>query len=130
MCKDADTPFANVVCAGLNAYGRGDKEISSNMERSIVIETNALSHFTTTVGTISSTAVYIGLFGTVLGIMKAFHNIAATGTGGISVVIAGISEALISTAAGLLVAVPAVMAYNYFTISSQTIFFKFNVFIK
>ena len=114
MCKDADTPFANVVCAGLNAYGRGDKEISSNMERSIVIETNALSHFTTTVGTISSTAVYIGLFGTVLGIMKAFHNIAATGTGGISVVIAGISEALISTAAGLLVAVPAVMAYNYF----------------
>ncbi|PIP68207.1 MAG: flagellar motor protein MotA [Candidatus Omnitrophica bacterium CG22_combo_CG10-13_8_21_14_all_43_16] len=114
MCRDADTPFANVVSAGLNAFGRGEKEISSNMERSIVVQTNMLSRFTTTVGTISSTAVYIGLLGTVIGIMKAFHSISATGAGGISVVINGISEALISTAAGLLVAVPAVMAYNYF----------------
>lgn len=114
MCKDAATPFANVVCAGLNAYGRGDKEISSNMERSIVIETNMLSRFTTIVGTIGSISIYIGLFGTVLGIMKAFHNISVAGTGGISVVINGISEALISTAAGLCVAVPAIIAYNYF----------------
>lgn len=114
MCNDAGTPFANVVCAGLNAYGRGDKEVSSNMERSIVIETNMLSRFTTIVGTIGSTAVYIGLFGTVLGIIRAFHDISKTGSGGISVVINGISEALICTAAGLCVAVPAVIAYNYF----------------
>lgn len=114
MCKDAATPFANVVCAGLNAYGRGEKEISSSMERSIVIETNMLSRFTTIVGTIGSTAVYIGLFGTVLGIIRAFHDISKTGSGGISVVINGISEALICTAAGLCVAVPAVIAYNYF----------------
>ncbi len=114
MCKDANTPFANVVCAGLNAYGRGEKEISSSMERSIVIETNMLSRFTTIVGTIGSTAVYIGLFGTVLGIIRAFHDISKTGSGGISVVINGISEALICTAAGLCVAVPAVIAYNYF----------------
>lgn len=114
MCKDAGTPFANVVSAGLDAFGRGEKEISSNMERTIVVQTNMLSRFTTTVGTISSTAVYIGLLGTVLGIMKAFHSISVTGSGGMSVVINGISEALITTAAGLLVAVPAVMAYNYF----------------
>jgi biopolymer transport protein ExbB len=114
MCKDAATPFANVVCAGLTAYGRGEKEISSNMERSIVIETNMLSRFTAVVGTIGGMAVYIGLLGTVLGIMKVFHNISATGTGGISVVINGISEALITTATGLCVAVPAVIAYNYF----------------
>ena len=114
MCKDASTPFANVVCAGLNAYGRGGKEITSNMERTIMIETNTLSRFTAIVGTIGSVAVYIGLFGTVLGIMKAFHNISATGTGGISVVINGISEALITTIAGLCIAVPAVIAYNYF----------------
>ncbi len=114
ICKDAGTPFANVVCAGLNAFGRGDKEISSNMERTIVIETNKLSRFTTIVGTIGSTAVYIGLFGTVLGIIRAFHDISKTGSGGISVVINGISEALICTAAGLCVAVPAVIAYNYF----------------
>jgi biopolymer transport protein ExbB/TolQ len=84
------------------------------MERSIVIETNMLSRFTTIVGTIGSVAVYIGLFGTVLGIIRAFHDISKTGSGGISVVINGISEALICTAAGLCVAVPAVVAYNYF----------------
>ncbi|HAZ09651.1 MAG: hypothetical protein A2047_03550 [Omnitrophica bacterium GWA2_41_15] len=114
MCKDAGTPFANVVWAGLDAFGRGEKEISSNMERTIVIETNMLSHFTAVVGTIGSMSVYVGLLGTVLGIMKAFNNISATGTGGISVVITGISEALISTVAGLCIAVPAVTAYNYF----------------
>lgn len=114
MCKDASTPFANVVCAGLSAYGRGEKEMTSNMERAIMIETNTLSRFTTIVGTIGSVAVYIGLFGTVLGIMKAFHNVSTTGTGGISVVINGISEALITTIAGLCIAVPAVIAYNYF----------------
>ena len=114
MCKDAATPFANVVCSGLSAYNRGEKEISNNMERSIVIETNTLSRLTTIVGTIGSVAVYIGLFGTVLGIIRAFHDISKTGSGGISVVINGISEALICTAAGLCVAVPAVIAYNYF----------------
>jgi len=114
MCKDANTPFADVVCAGLNAHGRGEKEISSNMERAIIVQTNLLSRFTSIVGTIGSTAVYIGLFGTVLGIIRAFHDISRTGSGGISVVINGISEALICTAAGLCVAVPAVIAYNYF----------------
>ena len=114
MCKDAATPFANVVCSGLNAYGKGEKEISSNLERAIVIETNMLTRFTTIVGTIGSVAVYIGLFGTVLGIIRAFHDISKSGSGGISVVINGISEALICTAAGLCVAVPAVIAYNYF----------------
>lgn len=114
MCKDAATPFANVVCTGLNAYGKGEKEISSSMDRSIVVETNMLNRFSAVVGTIGSTAVYIGLFGTVLGIIRAFHDISKTGSGGISVVINGISEALICTAAGLCVAVPAVIAYNYF----------------
>ncbi|MDP2920745.1 MAG: MotA/TolQ/ExbB proton channel family protein [Candidatus Omnitrophota bacterium] len=114
MCRDANTPFADVVCAGLTAYGRGEKEISSNMERAIVVETNLLGRFTSIVGTIGSVAVYIGLFGTVLGIIRAFHDISKAGTGGISIVINGISEALVCTAAGLCVAVPAVVAYNYF----------------
>jgi biopolymer transport protein ExbB/TolQ len=57
--------------------------------------------------------VYIGLFGTVLGIIKAFQEIAKSGAGGINVVISGISEALVCTAAGLCVAVPAVIAFNY-----------------
>jgi len=114
ICKEHNSPFSNVVYAGLSFYNHGEKEISNNMEREMVIETTILEKFTAVVGTIGSIAVYIGLFGTVLGIIRAFHDISVSGTGGISVVINGISEALICTAAGLSVAVPAVIAYNYF----------------
>lgn len=64
--------------------------------------------------TVSSSAPFIGLFGTVVGIIKAFHNMAMMGSGGFSVVAAGISEALIATALGLGVAIIAVIFYNYF----------------
>ena len=64
--------------------------------------------------TIGSNAPYIGLFGTVLGIMKAFNDLSTTPEAGQQTVMAGISMALLATAAGLWVAIPAVMAYNYF----------------
>jgi len=73
-----------------------------------------LEKYTTIVGTIGSVSVYIGLFGTVIGIIRAFHDISLAGSGGISVVIAGVSEALVATAAGLSVAIPAIVAYNFF----------------
>jgi len=114
ICKTHDTPFSSVVYAGLSFFGHNEKEISNNMEREIVIETTTLENFTAIVGTIGSVAVYIGLFGTVLGIIRAFHDISASSAGGINVVIRGISEALACTAAGLCVAVPAVIAYNFF----------------
>ncbi len=84
------------------------------MDREITIETIRLERYTSIVGTIGNTAVYIGLFGTVLGIIRAFHDIAAAGAGGMSIVIGGVAEALVCTAMGLLVAIPAVIAYNYF----------------
>jgi len=65
--------------------------------------------------TIGSTAPFIGLFGTVVGIINAFRSIAATGSGGMSVVSGGIAEALVSTAMGIFVAIPAVVAFNHFT---------------
>jgi biopolymer transport protein ExbB len=65
-------------------------------------------------GTMGNTAPLIGLLGTVWGIMRAFHDMARTGSAGPSVVAAGVAEALFTTAAGLLVAVPAVMIYNHF----------------
>jgi biopolymer transport protein ExbB len=64
---------------------------------------------------ISSAAPFIGLFGTVVGIINAFRSMAQSGQGGLGAVSAGISEALFTTATGLLVAIPAVMAFNYFT---------------
>jgi len=65
-------------------------------------------------GTVGSSAPFIGLFGTVVGIIKSFESMAISGKGGFSVVAAGLSEALIATAAGILVAVIAVIFYNYF----------------
>jgi biopolymer transport protein ExbB len=65
-------------------------------------------------GTMGNTAPLIGLLGTVWGIMRAFHDMARTGSAGPSVVAAGVAEALFTTAAGLLIAVPAVMLYNHF----------------
>jgi biopolymer transport protein ExbB/TolQ len=65
--------------------------------------------------TIGSTAPFIGLLGTVVGIINAFHGIAATGSGGMTAVAGGIGEALVSTALGIFVAIPAVVAFNHFT---------------
>jgi biopolymer transport protein ExbB len=115
ICKEMPSPFSNVACSGLELYGHPEKEISNAMEREITIETTKLERYTSIVGTIGNTAVYIGLFGTVLGIIRAFHDIAAAGSGGMSIVIGGVAEALVCTATGLFVAIPAVIAFNYFT---------------
>jgi biopolymer transport protein ExbB/biopolymer transport protein TolQ len=65
--------------------------------------------------TIGSTAPFIGLFGTVVGIINAFTSLAAAGSGGMAVVSGGIAEALVSTALGIFVAIPAVVGFNHFT---------------
>ena len=65
--------------------------------------------------TVGATAPFVGLLGTVVGIITAFQGIAATGSGGLGAVSAGISEALVETALGLVVAIPAVWFYNYLT---------------
>ena len=113
-CHNAKTPFAAVVAAGLNAIHLDEKEITEAMERETLIQANSLQQHTALLGTIGSTAVYIGLLGTVWGIIWTFRDIAQMGAGGINVVIHGIAEALVCTAAGLVVAIPAVAAYNYF----------------
>jgi biopolymer transport protein ExbB/TolQ len=73
-----------------------------------------LERFLGILGTLGNIAPFIGLFGTVVGIIKAFRDLALSGSGGPAVVAKGIAEALVSTAAGLMVAIPAVIAYNYF----------------
>jgi len=78
------------------------EEISADLRRGLSV-----------LASVGSTAPFVGLLGTVLGIISAFQGIAATGSGGLSSVSAGISEALIETALGLIVAIPAVLAFNY-----------------
>jgi biopolymer transport protein ExbB len=114
LCAAAATPFAQVVCSGLELVGRTRVEISNAMEREITMETVKLERLTSIVATIGNTAVYIGLFGTVLGIIRAFHDISSAGAGGMSIVIGGVAEALVCTATGLFVAIPAVIFFNYF----------------
>jgi biopolymer transport protein ExbB len=114
-CRETDSPFAKVVLAGLEKAGRAEKLVGNVMERQIAIEVGGLERFTSIVGTIGNIAVYIGLFGTVLGIIRAFRDISAAGSGGMDVVIGGVAEALITTATGLAVAVPSVILYNYFS---------------
>jgi biopolymer transport protein ExbB len=113
--EKVNTPFSRVACAGLKLFGDDEALISSAMDRQTTIETNKLEKHTAITGTIGSVAVYIGLFGTVLGIIRAFRDISMNGSGELNVVVNGIAEALICTAAGLVVAVPAVVFYNYFT---------------
>lgn len=111
-CKNANTPFADMAADGISAREGGTDAVTSAMERRILVEVNIMERFTTLLGSIGSTAVYIGLFGTVIGIIRAFGDIANIGSGGINAIIGGIAEALISTAAGIFVAVPAIVVYN------------------
>ena len=114
LCKNIDTPVAKVALAGLNLHGHDEKLISNAMEREITVQTIKLERFIGIVGSIGGTAVYIGLLGTVIGIMRAFNDIGRAGNGGMNIVTVGIAEALVCTAAGLLVSIPAVLSYNWF----------------
>jgi len=116
---------AQVVSAGLLEY-EGVREAGGDPAASLELVTSALRDSMSEtliqlkqglgfLATIGSTAPFVGLFGTVAGIINAFRNIAATGSGGMSVVSGGIAEALVTTALGIFVAIPAVAAFNYFT---------------
>jgi len=89
--------------------------IKRSLNRSISVELRRLVQLVPFLATAGNTAPFIGLFGTVWGIMDTFHGIGLSGSASLAVVAPGISEALIATAAGLAVAIPSVIGYNYFT---------------
>ena len=117
--------IAKVVSAGLIEYDNDKVELKDShdlvgavgraLDRAVSLTSAEMKKGTGGLATIGSSAPFIGLFGTVVGIINAFQGIATSGSGGLAAVSAGISEALITTAFGILVAVPAVMAFNYFT---------------
>jgi biopolymer transport protein ExbB/TolQ len=93
---------------------RGDRAArEAALEHAVEVEVHGLEGGVTALGTIASLAPFVGLFGTVIGIIKAFGSMAINAGGGAEVVSAGIAEALVTTACGLLVAIPSVAAYNY-----------------
>src|ERR671933_727739 len=98
----------SVTVADINSAERA-------IERNMLLEVTQLKRGLAVLATVGATAPFVGLLGTTMGIVNAFTGMAATGSGGLAAIGGGIAEALITTAFGLLVAIPAVWAYNYFT---------------
>jgi len=98
--------------------GGGEFRVADNVGRALrratTLETQRLERYLTFLATTGSAAPFIGLFGTVWGIMDSFRSIGATGSASLAVVAPGISEALVATAIGLVAAIPAVIGYNHF----------------
>jgi biopolymer transport protein ExbB/biopolymer transport protein TolQ len=113
--------LGRVLAAGLQAYkttslAKKDLVFESTaraLERQGQREAQTMKKGIAVLATVASTAPFIGLFGTVMGIINSFNSMASSGSGGLGTVSAGIAEALATTAVGLIVAILAVMAYNY-----------------
>jgi biopolymer transport protein ExbB/biopolymer transport protein TolQ len=113
--------LGRTIHAGLGAYRTVEKSdhdlafesVARALERQSQREVQNMKKGLGLLATVSSTAPFVGLLGTVMGIVTAFQQMAASGSGGLGTVSAGIAEALITTAFGLLVAIPAVFAFNY-----------------
>jgi biopolymer transport protein ExbB len=122
--RNKKSHIAKVVATGLSEFQSASAQVSEaevveaakrGLDRSIAIVHADMKRGLSGLATIGSTAPFVGLFGTVVGIINAFKGIEAEKATGLSAVAGGISEALVTTALGLLVAVPAVWAFNYFT---------------
>ncbi|MEZ5425282.1 MAG: MotA/TolQ/ExbB proton channel family protein [Pyrinomonadaceae bacterium] len=123
--KHKDSHLAMVVSSGLKEFAahQGTAEISGDemeaskraLQRAIAVKTAELKRGLAGLATVGSTAPFVGLFGTVVGIIGAFNALRANETAGIGAVGGSIAEALVATAFGISVAVPAVWLFNYFT---------------
>ncbi|HEX4989819.1 MAG TPA: MotA/TolQ/ExbB proton channel family protein [Candidatus Binatia bacterium] len=123
ICKqNSQSPAARIFLNVLEREGsQGLDNASTLATEAMFEETQKLKKHLWILGTVASSAPFIGLLGTVVGIIKAFESMAVAGTGGFAVVAAGISEALVATALGLAVAIIAVIFYNYFQTRISTL---------
>jgi biopolymer transport protein ExbB len=122
--RNKKSHIAKVVATGLSEFQSASAQVPDEevveaakrgLERSVAIVHAEMKRGLSGLATIGSTAPFVGLFGTVTGIIHAFQGIEQSHATGLSAVAGGIAEALVTTAMGLVVAVPAVWAYNYFT---------------
>jgi biopolymer transport protein ExbB/biopolymer transport protein TolQ len=122
--RNKKSHIAKVVATGLSEFQSASSQVAEQevvdaakrgLERSVAIVHAELKRGLSGLATIGSTAPFVGLFGTVIGIINAFKGISQEKATGLAAVAGGIAEALVTTAIGLFVAVPAVWAFNYFT---------------
>jgi biopolymer transport protein ExbB len=112
--KASDSTEMTVISAGLDEIERGVDAVAEAMVGQKARSRMKLERNLAFLGTLGNNAPFIGLFGTVLGIIRAFHDLSGNQAGGVAVVMAGISDALVATAVGLMVAIPAVIGFNFF----------------
>lgn len=109
------SPVAQVFRKGYQELQTDDLGLEHTLRKAGMAEVKELESHISFLATVGSTSPFIGLFGTVVGIMTSFEQIGSKGSASLATVAPGIAEALIATAAGLLAAIPAVIAYNYFS---------------
>lgn len=114
FCQRQNKPIARVMVQGMAAVNRSHEEQVQRVDTAIELEQVEMERNIGVLGTMANIAPLLGLFGTVVGIIRAFADIARTGSGGGAVVAMGVSEALLTTAAGIIVAVIATVFYNVF----------------
>jgi biopolymer transport protein ExbB len=121
LCESSKTPLAGIFLEGLRWRNIALEDLNAVLATSRSEAVTEIRRGLWALGTIGSLAPFIGLFGTVWGILKSFHLMAVQGSGGFAVVASGISEALVATAAGLLVAIIALAAYNWLQVRCVSI---------
>jgi biopolymer transport protein ExbB len=137
LVQKGDSIEARVAQAGLSHLYKGPASVEEAMTSRLVLERSRLEKNLIVLGTLGNNAPFIGLFGTVLGVIKAFNDLAINGSSGVAVVMSGISSALVATALGILVALPAVIANNAFQTvlkkkiaNTQSLVHLFQVYLK
>jgi biopolymer transport protein ExbB len=115
LCKRYPSSMTRILLAAILNHDKTRQDIKEIIEDAGRHEIPVLERYLTILGTIASIAVLLGLLGTIIGMIKTFNAIAALGYGHPEALAGGISEALIATAAGLAVAIPTLVLYNFFT---------------
>jgi biopolymer transport protein ExbB len=126
----ADNAYCRFASFALEHYREGHTGLADLMDGRIIHEKIELEKRLSILNTLGNNAPFIGLLGTVLGVIKAFHGLGTLGESGAEVVMRSISSALMATAAGLFVAIPVVMANNYFVRKVKIILENLNILSK
>ena len=130
LCETSSEPLADVYEKGLKVFKKHPTKVTEtvNSQRNVVV--GSFKRYLWALGTVGSSAPFVGLFGTVVGILKAFQSMSVAGAGGFKVVSSGIAAALVATAAGLMVAIYAIIAYNYFVARVNAIAVQYRLFTE
>ncbi len=130
LCETAADPLGEVFGRGLRVFARTPQKTTESVNSQRIVAIAGFKRYLWALGTVGSSAPFVGLFGTVVGILKAFQSMSQAGTGGFKIVSQGIAAALVATAAGLMVAIYAIIAYNYFVAKVGAIAVQYKIYCE